>query len=80
MLYDNVWSGVCNAHLGKHTSTYKYYVPVSSKWTIACIKKAGKTEDSRHTEISTTFPHQAATPKHQMLKWRHHSTIYQMVN
>ena len=25
-------------------------------------------------EISTTFPHQAATPKQQMLKWRHHSS------
>ena len=37
-------------------------------------KKAGITEDNRHAEISTTFPHQAATPKQQMLKWRHHST------
>ena len=50
------------------------YVPMSSKWTIAYIKKAGITEDNRHAEISTTFPHQAATPKQQMLKWRHHST------
>ena len=50
------------------------YVPMSSKWTIAYIKKAGVTEDNRHAEISTTFPHQAATPKQQMLKWRHHWT------
>ena len=50
------------------------YVPMSSKWTIAYIKKAGITEDNRHAEISTTFPHQVATPKQQMLKWRHHST------
>ena len=47
------------------------YVPMSNKWTIAYIKKAGITEDNRHAEISTTYPHQAATPKHQMLKWRH---------
>ena len=50
------------------------YVPMSSKWTIAYIKKAGITEDNQHAEISTTFPHQAATPKQQMLKWRHHTT------
>ena len=50
------------------------YVPMSSKWTIAYIKKAGITEDNQHAEISTTFPHQAATPKQQMLKWRHHSS------
>ena len=32
-------------------------------------QKVGITEDNQHAEISTTYPHQAATPKHKkMLK------------